>query len=533
MSKSSVTFTISAVLLLTLEILVLSLSVDAKSLVDTGSLSWGLANSGSILRWLIGSASAFFAFVLLFDKHHSLKAIHIKVASWYYWLFHCLVFVCLASLTLVVFRPATAVQEYLLWAWLFLSILTVASWLSLLFSLLDLFAFCKTNLRFLLLASLIGLFISLSVTFIELIFQPLTAFTLHTTGVLLSHFFVDVYVDSHNSLLALNDFIVHVSTACSGFEGLVIVLSLTSIFLIIQRRELIFPFSLLLLPIAAVLSLIFNIFRVALLMVMGEFISADIAIQGFHSVAGWIAAALVSFLIIFGFSSWKVFYLRGIKTVVTEHSYNSGDSGLSWAILVPFIVFLFITLVTQIFYQGFDYLYPIKTVIVIGLVVYFWKDYSLSLPKHYFEPILVGALVAVLWVFLVPNDPDYNQRFDLALNSMSNTVFWLWLILRLTGFWLLAPIIEELIFRCYIVARLSGKAVSIKNNLDFSLLSVIVSSVLFGFLHTHFLAGLLAGLLFMLVRYRSTNLSAPILAHVIANVGVSVWAMWTGFWIML
>jgi CAAX prenyl protease-like protein len=108
-----------------------------------------------------------------------------------------------------------------------------------------------------------------------------------------------------------------------------------------------------------------------------------------------------------------------------------------------------------------------------------------------------------------------------------------WCLFRIIGFWIIAPILEELVFRGYLIARLSRQPLLNVNKLQFSVVALIISSVLFGFIHNDIIAGTMAGIVFAVIRYRHNSLVEPIISHVSANVFVALWATATGQWVML
>ena len=92
-----------------------------------------------------------------------------------------------------------------------------------------------------------------------------------------------------------------------------------------------------------------------------------------------------------------------------------------------------------------------------------------------------------------------------------------WMVFRLIGFLVLAPIVEELVFRGYLVGRFSRQAIDPNHRPAFSFWALGASSLLFGLLHDAWLAGFLAGIAFGWLRFRSEHLSTCILAHAVAN----------------
>src|SRR5262249_30080120 len=93
-----------------------------------------------------------------------------------------------------------------------------------------------------------------------------------------------------------------------------------------------------------------------------------------------------------------------------------------------------------------------------------------------------------------------------------------WLAFRVIGAVLVVPLAEELAFRGYLMRRLIAPAVDEGPPGEFSLLSRVASSGLFGALHGRaWAAGTLAGVVFALALYRRGRLGDAVLAHATAN----------------
>jgi CAAX prenyl protease-like protein len=84
-----------------------------------------------------------------------------------------------------------------------------------------------------------------------------------------------------------------------------------------------------------------------------------------------------------------------------------------------------------------------------------------------------------------------------------------------------------------LLARLSQQPLLNINKLRFSLVALVISSVLFGIIHNDVIAGTIAGLIFAVIRYRHNSLAEPIIAHISANIFVAVWAGATGQWVLM
>ena len=528
----------ACVLLLFTESLIISLQVDAQSLPQTGILSKMMVHMGGGLRWITISAAIFVSLIFCFRKEQITKLIPQTLASPLYWLIHAICYVGLLYVSIQLFDPDTEqVPLTLSCAWLLFVFLSLLSWIKLIHPIRHISAFILTHFTFLIVAGIIGFLLIVFTHYADNLWKPLSAITLHSSSALLTFFFSDnVFVDAPNKLLGLKEFIVHIAPACSGLEGLITSLGVTGIYLIALRRELAFPVAFLLLPLAVILSIILNTVRITVLLTIGAFISPDIAVEGFHSVAGWISAAIVAFLVIFVFSSLSIFDKKTTNKANNASQQTKeidNDSRLAWAILIPFIITLVSALLSKIVVENFDYLYPLKVIIGGGALFYFWQHYQLKLPKKWLEPTIAGAFIAIFWVILVTKNPEYDLFFSLSLTDMTQKMVIAWFIFRFIGFWLLAPIIEELVFRGYILARLSKQPLTIENQLTLSIPALVISAVIFGALHNSFVAGFVAGVIFAIVRYRTQSLSEPILSHMIANILVAAWAIKTEQWVLL
>ena len=84
----------------------------------------------------------------------------------------------------------------------------------------------------------------------------------------------------------------------------------------------------------------------------------------------------------------------------------------------------------------------------------------------------------------------------------------------------MVPIAEELAFRGLLHRWLISRRFETVAFAQFSWLALVVSSLLFGFMHQRWIAGALAGAVFALVMYRSGRLSDAIAAQ---SIGRSPW----------
>jgi exosortase E/protease (VPEID-CTERM system) len=291
------------------------------------------------------------------------------------------------------------------------------------------------------------------------------------------------------------------------------------------RRELRFPASLILLPVGVVSIWFLNIVRIAALILIGGW-SEQVAIDGFHTVAGWLFYTLAACGIVVVSRRSPMFSLAGGEPL----QLNARNPAALY--LAPMLTVLLIGMLTRIAGGGFDYLYPLK---VIGAAAVLWF-YRARLVRFWREPswfaVMIGALVFVEWISLQWRSdgaaPDYS--FAAKLWNMGAPVAYSWLTIRVIGAVVTVPIAEELAFRGYLLRKLIDADFVRVSFRRFTLLSFVVSSTLFGMLHQQWAAGVIAGMLFAAATYRRGALFDAIVAHATANAMLATYVLATHRW---
>jgi CAAX prenyl protease-like protein len=98
---------------------------------------------------------------------------------------------------------------------------------------------------------------------------------------------------------------------------------------------------------------------------------------------------------------------------------------------------------------------------------------------------------------------------------------------------LVVPLMEELFWRSFamrFMIRSDFKSVPLGK---FSWFSFLIVAIAFGFEHHQWLPGIVAGLVYAGVLYRSKNLFSPILSHAVTNLLLGIYVLSTakwGFW---
>jgi CAAX prenyl protease-like protein len=399
--------------------------------------------------------------------------------------------------------------------------------------------------------------------------RALQILTFHSVKVVLRFFLPGIYVNQDTFIIGTQRFSVFIAEACSGLEGLGLVLAFTVIWLWYFRKESRFPQALLLVPCALACVWVLNILRISALVLIGNAGYGEIAMVGFHSQAGWIAFTTVAF----GFSMatrklpWvrKVQYYYALPAEIGSPSITSkiasnaivpsasgaaaihpsaleaepeatGESPATAAYLVPFLAILAASFFSKAASGYFEWLYPLRFLVAAIAIWRYWPelkriDWRLDL-RGWVVASLAGA--GVFLIGLAPtfwSHPPETSPLGAALAALSPTARWAWIAFRVAAAVLTVPIAEELAFRGYLARRLVNREF---DSIPFSAvtaLAVALSSVAFGFMYgRQWIAGILAGLIYAgLVKWKG-RLADAIAAHATANLLLAIWILSRSDW---
>jgi exosortase E/protease (VPEID-CTERM system) len=356
-------------------------------------------------------------------------------------------------------------------------------------------------------------------------------------------------------VLGTDAFQVRILAACSGFHGIGLITMLLAGYLWWFRKLHRFPQSLLLLPIGVALVWLANVVRITALILVGIWISPAIAVDGFHSTAGWLAFLTVGLGIIWAATRMPFFTrsepvaaeitaAEASPKAVRPQAIPEADGERSpaavsvAACLIPFLALTAITMLTRAFTSGFDLLYPVRVLCVAGVLWSLrnalpWRECRISL-----LPVAIGGVAFAVWMLLAPGAtaPSFAMPPGLHADPLDPAQLgqpWttLWLLFRVAGSSVTVPIAEELFFRGFVTRRcISEDADSVPLG-QFSWFSFLVSAVSFGVLHGNaWLAGIVVGMLFGVALYARRRLFDAVVAHATTNALLSCYVMATASW---
>ncbi len=182
------------------------------------------------------------------------------------------------------------------------------------------------------------------------------------------------------------------------------------------------------------------------------------------------------------------------------------------------------------------WLYGVRSIIVAGLLWFFWsrfEELAVRRPdrRQCFLGVAVGLVVLAIWLTLDTGFFVLGQSgsgFDPRTGE--GLLDWPLALMRLAGSALVVPVMEELFWRSLIMRWLVNADFAAVDPARVGISALLFSSLAFGFEHSQWAAGIIAGLAYGWLYQRSRNLWLPILAHAVTNAGLGVWVLVTGAW---
>lgn len=183
------------------------------------------------------------------------------------------------------------------------------------------------------------------------------------------------------------------------------------------------------------------------------------------------------------------------------------------------------------------WLYGLRSAITASLILFFWRHYEeligTSWPRlgDVALAVLVGIGVLALWlmlddgVFLIGEQtPGFDPR------NTDGQIDWLLALTRLAGAALVVPVMEELFWRSWLMRYLQDRSWDTVTPSKVTRGAIMLSSVVFGLEHQQWVAGILAGLAYAWLYWRSNNLWLAVISHASTNFLLGYLVLARGAW---
>ncbi len=353
--------------------------------------------------------------------------------------------------------------------------------------------------------------------FAEITFQP----TARAATLLDALFGFEINTDAAARTIAVGSFSVELAPSCLGYQGIGLIILFLGAYIHFTRKRLIFPNVLLIIPLAIAAMFLLNPVRIALLMAVGASLSPEVALLGFHSAAGWWNLMIVAILSIVSINRLKCFALRPATKALQLSEQN--------ILLVPQLLLLAVALGTLLFTASFDWLYPVRVLVVGAILFHLRAPLNLAMFRVNSVAMAIGAVVFIMWILFVPASAEKAHAFGTALFSVPLVGAVSWLVFRIIGAVVIVPIAEEMAFRGFLLPYFE-EVLSGLSSPTRQIGAALLSSAAFGALHGSWVAGTLAGIGFAAARYYRGRLFDAVCAHMTANLLLAVYVLAGTHW---
>lgn len=332
----------------------------------------------------------------------------------------------------------------------------------------------------------------------------------------------DVICRPEQLVIGLGTFSVTVSEDCSGYQGVGLIWLFLVIYLWVFRESLRFPQALLLLPLGTLAVYLMNAVRIVVLVLLGAYVSPDLALEAFHAQAGWIAFDAVGIALVL--LTQRTAFLS--RSVAVPAANEPGRDATAWYV-APFLVLVASAIGAAAFSSNPALWYPARVLAGALVLLTFWPRYQELRTSWSWGAVGLGLIVGGLWLLLEPADEAAGRIVLPAVwQPAAQSAWWGF---RLVGTIVVVPLVEELAFRGYLMRRMESLYFERLSLQAVSWKGLIGSSILFGLLHPgHWIVGTVAGLLFGVAVQRRGWLLDGVVAHGVANALIAGVAVATG-----
>ena len=201
--------------------------------------------------------------------------------------------------------------------------------------------------------------------------------------------------------------------------------------------------------------------------------------------------------------------------------------------VLPFVVFLALTSCQgSLGTESHFWVYLAKCVVGVWLIRVTWPLVSEMRWVISFEALLAGTLVFILWVTLdVPytkfSQPDDSWNLQKQF-AAAPVMVWVFAGVRIAGSTLLVPMLEEVFYRSFLYRYILAPNWMFTAHSSFAVKPFLITSIVFGFTHQHWLAGIACGIIYQLLVIRTNRIGDAITAHAVTNLLLGVWVITQG-----
>ncbi len=210
----------------------------------------------------------------------------------------------------------------------------------------------------------------------------------------------------------------------------------------------------------------------------------------------------------------------------------------AWKYVFPFAIYLVMGDLTRavlpsVFEEYHIYITYCLRTIALGYILIRYRSLYAELARWRLDgtSVLIGVVIFLLWVGLEGLYPVFSSadvHYDPTI--FDTATFGFLILTRFAGSVLVAPFIEELFCRSFLMRYVIDSEWQDVPIGAYTFGSFAIVTLFFGFSHFRWLPGILTAILLNLLLYRTKNLSSCVVAHATANLLLLAYVVYAGEW---
>lgn len=378
-------------------------------------------------------------------------------------------------------------------------------------------------------ATIIAALSTAAIGLLQALWHPAATLTFYLVAGLLEPVLHTVQADPQNLVLGTRRFAVQIADACSGLEGIGLMVGFCVGWLIYFRREYVFPRSIWIVPIGIVIVFGLNAVRIATLLLIGQAGFPDVAMFGFHSEAGWIAFIIAACAVVL-LSRRALFLQRATAPAQASTRQDTSVTNATTAHLMPLLAILAAGMLSRALSSGHEALYPLRFVAGLAALLACGKALRHRLDwRCTWRGPVAGAAFGTL-AALTAHLPAPIPAGAGALVGLPHAALLAWIASSWAAGIAVQPIAEELAYRGFLMRRISRADFDSMPFTSVRWPALCVSAVASAALQGHlFVPATLAGLVYGALVVHRGKFGEAVAAHASANaVAFAAAWRWTG-----
>ena len=331
-------------------------------------------------------------------------------------------------------------------------------------------------------------------------------------------------------ILVQGSFAIQMAPSCAGYQGMMASIIVMLLVLTLDWRRLHLPRAVLLSILTVAMVFLMNAMRIAILLYIGIHVSEEIAIGGFHSYFGTLSLLVVVGITLVALQH-PVFERASTDGAKDAHHPPLAEYADLAPLIMPLAIMLAVSFAVGTMQGDFNWLYGVATFVGAGLMWVVWDRIRAEMVgSPTVAGLACGVFVYVLWIALVPNDPERVSLFEHAFESVAPPVLVVWIAIRVMGSSIVVPVLEELAFRGGLQRLILRAGEAHFGHAAATVVAVSLSSLAFGLMHADVLAASFAGLAYGALAAWRGRIGDAIVAHAVTNFLIAMHVLALGEW---